>query len=62
MPAKTLLSWTSVSGATYQVWSSTNLTVPFTAFSGLVTAMAPTMTFTNVPTNAARYFKVQLLP
>jgi hypothetical protein len=62
MPTKTLLSWTSVSGETYQVWSATNLTLPFTAFSGMVTAAAPTMTITNNPTNAWRYFKIQLLP
>ena len=62
MNAKNLLSWSSVSGKTYQVWSTTNLAVPFTAYSGMVTAIAPTITFTNSPTNATRYFKVQLFP
>ncbi len=56
------LNWSSVSGLTYQVWSTTNLRAPFTLFSGVVTAAAPTLTFTNQPTNAARYFKVQLIP
>lgn len=62
LPAKNLLSWSSVSGETYQVWSTTNLSIPFTPFSGAITAAAPVCTFTNSLTNAVRYFKVQLLP
>jgi len=62
MASQTLLSWSSVSGQVYQVWSTTNLTVPFTAYSGMLTAAAPALTFTNNPTNAVQYFKVQLLP
>jgi hypothetical protein len=62
MSANNLLSWSSVSGQIYQVWSTTNLSVPFTVFSGTLTAAAPTFAFTNNPTNAARYFKIQLNP
>ena len=62
MAAENLLNWGSVSGKTYQVWSTTNLTVPFSVFGGVVTATAPALTFTNNPTNAARYFKIQLIP
>ena len=62
MAAKNSLNWSSVSGLVYQVWSTTNLSVPFTAYSGMVTANASTLTFTNSPTNSARYFKVQLIP
>jgi hypothetical protein len=62
MAAQNLLHWSSVSGETYQVWSTTNLSLPFTPFSGTVTAAAPALTFTNTPTNAARYFKIQLIP
>jgi len=62
MAAPNLLSWSSVSGLTYQVWSTTNLSVPFTAFSGFITAAVPIMTLTNSATNAARFYKVQLLP
>ena len=57
-----LLNWSSVSGLTYRVWSTTNLTLPFTAYGGMVTATAPMLNFTNSPTNNARYFKVQLIP
>ena len=35
MTAPSLLNWSSVSGKVYQVWSTTNLSVPFTAFGGL---------------------------
>ena len=62
MAGQSLLSWTSVSGQVYQVWSTTNLMLPFTAYSGMLTAAAPTLTFTNNPTNSGRYFKIQLLP
>jgi hypothetical protein len=62
MTVPNLLNWTSVSGMTYQVWSTTNLTVPFTAYGGMVTASAPSFTYTNNATNAVRYFKVQLIP
>jgi glycosidase len=62
MPSPNLLGWTSVSGLTYQVWSTTNLSVPFTAFSGMLTAAAPALTFTNHSTNAAQFFKIRLLP
>ena len=62
MAAKNLLNWSSVYGKTYQVWSTTNLVLPFTPFSGSVTATAPALTFTNSSTNATRYFKVQLIP
>jgi hypothetical protein len=62
MTTPNLLKWSSVFGQVYQVWSTTNLAQPFTAFSGMVTASAPTLVFTNYPTNATRYFKIQLFP
>jgi glycosidase len=57
-----LLNWNSVAGKTYQVLSTTNLTIPFTLFGGTVTASSATLTFTNGSTNAAQYFKIQLFP
>lgn len=62
MTAPSLLNWSSVSGKVYQVWSTTNLSVPFTAFGGYVTASTPSLTITNNPTDAARYYKIQLFP
>jgi len=62
MTTPNLLNWSSISGETYQVWSTTNLSMPFSAFAGTVTATAPFLSFTNNPTNAARYFKVRLIP
>jgi hypothetical protein len=57
-----LLSWSSVAGQVYQVWTTTNLTLPFVAYGGTVTALSSTLSFTNQATNAARYFKVKWLP
>ena len=62
MTSPSLLNWSSVSGLAYRVWSTTNLTSPFTAFGNIVTSTAPTFSFANNPTNAVRYFKVQLVP
>jgi hypothetical protein len=62
MTAPSLLNWSSVTGKVYQVWSTTNLSVPFTAFGGYITASVPSLTITNNPTDAARYYKVQLFP
>jgi glycosidase len=62
MIAPSLLNWSSISGKTYQVWSTTNLSVPFAAYGGFITASAPTVAFTNSATNASRYYKVLLFP
>ena len=62
MTAPSLLNWSSVSGKVYQVWATPNLSVPFTAFGGYVTASAPSLTVTNNPADAARYYKIQLFP
>jgi hypothetical protein len=60
--AGAILYWNSVSGKTYQVWSTTNLTVPFTPIGGVITSTAPLLMFTNNATNPAQYFKIQLFP
>ena len=62
MNSPNALSWNSVSGKIYQVWSTTNLAVPFSAYSGMITATAPTLTFTTNSANAARYFKIEMFP
>ena len=62
MQTNTLLNWNSVSGKVYQVFGTTNLLMPFAPFSGTLTATASSLTFTNQPTNAAQFFKVQLFP
>jgi hypothetical protein len=62
MTTPTLLSWSSVSGQVYQVWSTTNLSVPFAAFSGMLTASAPNLAIACNPTNSTRYFKVKFFP
>lgn len=56
------LIWSSVSGQVYRVWATTNLAVPFTVFSDVLTSAGPSLAFTSNPTASARYFKVQLVP
>jgi hypothetical protein len=62
LPTKNQLQWNSASGLVYKVLSTTNLTLPFTPYSGTVTAAAPTVNFPINPTNTSRYFKVQMNP
>jgi glycosidase len=57
-----LLSWNSVSGKTYQVWSTTNLLEPFAPLSGIITATEPVLAFTNQSTNVAQYFQIRFFP
>ena len=57
-----LLSWTSVSGLTYQVWSTTNLNIPFTSNGGVITATQPTTQSTNTATDSVRFYRVQVFP
>ena len=62
MSGNNFLNWASVSGQVYQVWSTTNLLLPFAPFGNAITAAVPSLVFTNNPTNSTRYFKVQWLP
>jgi glycosidase len=62
MPNIGLLSWNSVSGKTYQVRSTTNLALQFSALGGALTATSSTLMFPYNPTNGAQYFKIELFP
>jgi glycosidase len=62
MDNSSVLSWTSVSGMVYQVWSTTNLALPFTTLGNVITASDSTTSCTNNPTNSAQYYRAQLLP
>jgi hypothetical protein len=57
-----VLSWTSVSGLTYQVWSTTNLGVPFSTVGGVITASEPSTQSTNNSTAPMRFYRVQVFP
>jgi hypothetical protein len=62
MQGFSVLNWTSISGKTYQVWSTTNLGIPFTAISDVITASGPTtQIITNWP-DPARFFRIQVFP
>ena len=55
------IGWTSVSGMAYQLWSTTNLAVPFTTLGGSITATGPTLQSTNVSQDSMRFYRVQLI-
>ena len=57
-----LLDWNSISGLNYQVWTTTNLSRPFTAIGQVITGSGPTLQFTNVSTDSTRFYRVQLFP
>ncbi len=57
-----VLKWTSVSGMTYQVWTTTNLRVPFATLGGVITASGPTTQSTNASPDSVRFYRVQLIP
>ena len=62
MEGDSVLSWTSISGKTYQVWSTTNLGVPFTTIGGIITAFGPATQSTNAMSDSVRFYRVQLFP
>jgi hypothetical protein len=57
-----LLDWNSTSGLTYQVWSTTNLSLPFTTLGGVITGLGPTLQITNTSPDSTRFYRVQLFP
>jgi hypothetical protein len=57
-----VLSWTSVSNLNYQVFYTTNLSMPFTAVSGVITAVGPTTQYTNTSPDPQGFYQVQLIP
>ena len=56
------LSWSSVSGLTYQVWSTTNLGIPFSTLGGVITASGPATQSTNDFADPIRFYRVQVFP
>jgi hypothetical protein len=58
-----VLTWSSVSGRTYQVQATANLLTNFTPLSGIVTSLAPTATYLDLSaTNAQQFYRVRVLP
>ena len=62
MQSPSVLEWTSVSGKTYQVWSTTNLGIPFTTIGAVINAVGPTTQSTNTLPDSARFYRVQVFP
>jgi hypothetical protein len=58
-----LLTWSSVSGKTYQVWATTNLATNFVPISTVVTGSGPTASYLDSSaTNLDRFYRVNVLP
>ncbi|MDB6125232.1 MAG: hypothetical protein JWQ71_4225 [Pedosphaera sp.] len=57
-----VLTWTSVSGKSYQVLGTTNLTSAFSAISSNLTATGATTSYTNSPAGTVRYYRIQVVP
>ncbi|HOX55281.1 MAG TPA: alpha-amylase family glycosyl hydrolase [Candidatus Paceibacterota bacterium] len=58
-----LLTWSSVSGKTYRVWSTADLNSSFVPISGIVTAASATASCPVGPaTNASMFYRVSVLP
>jgi hypothetical protein len=62
MQVNNVLNWTSVAGKAYQVWSTTNLGIPFTTIGGVITASGPTSQVTNTLPDSVRFYRVQVFP
>ena len=58
-----LLTWASVSYTTYQVVATTSLSASFVPISNVIVATGSITTFLDVaPTNAAKFYRVQVIP
>ena len=58
-----LLTWSSVSGKTYQVHATADLLTNFAPLSGIVTGVAPTATYLDTAaTNSAKFYRVKIWP
>jgi hypothetical protein len=62
MQGSGVLSWTSVSGLTYQVWSTSDLGTPFTTLGNVITAYGPMTLSTNNFADPVRFYRVQVFP
>jgi glycosidase len=62
MQNSSVLNWSSVSGMAYQVWSTTNLGIPFAPLGGIITAFGPTTQSTNTLPDPVRFYRVKIFP
>ena len=58
-----VITWNSVPGRNYQVFSATNVNATFTALTGTITAFTSPMSFTNTsPVRPREFYRVRVLP
>ena len=58
-----LLTWSSVSGKTYRVWATADLTTNFLPISAIVTGAGPAATYLDTPaTNSSKFYRINVFP
>jgi hypothetical protein len=58
-----LLTWSSISGKTYRVFATADLTTNFVPISGVVTAASLSATYLDSPaTNSCKFYRINVLP
>ena len=58
-----VITWNSIPGRNYQVFTTTNVNAPFTALNGTLTASTSPMSFTNpAPVRSREFYRVLVLP
>jgi hypothetical protein len=62
MQGNSVLSWTSIPGKTYQLWTTTNLGIPFAPLGAIITASGSTTQSTNTSVDSVRFYRVQFFP
>ena len=62
MQGDSILSWSSISGLTYQVWTTTNLSIPFATIGSMISASGAMTRNTNHFADPVRFYRVQVFP
>lgn len=58
-----VITWNSVPGRNYQIFSTTNVNAAFTALTGTLTAFTSPMSYTNTaPVHSREFYRVRALP
>ena len=56
------ITWTSAPAVNYQLWATTDLSLPFALISGTIPSAGATTTSTEASAGVIKYYKVRVLP
>jgi hypothetical protein len=56
------ITWTSAPAINYQVWGTTDLSLPFSIISGTVPSAGAATSYTDTSAGGIKYYKVKVLP